>query len=99
MLNFSMNISIYSEHCGLTKIFSNHKYAFINTNNELICDYIYDYASDFKDGYAKVKLNNKFGFIDTSGNEIIPCLYDTYIESKLNLIKYIRTLKIYNFLK
>lgn len=37
---------------------------------------IYEYGSDFKNGFAMVRLNGKFGFIDTSGNIVVKTIYD-----------------------
>jgi hypothetical protein len=47
------------------------KFGYINKNNVLVIDYLFDYAEDFKDGIAKVRIGDrktgKYGFIDKTG--------------------------------
>lgn len=57
------------------KIFGS-KYAFLNEDGVQICDFIYDFAYDFIDGFACVKRNGKFCLINEQGQEICPPIYD-----------------------
>lgn len=38
---------------------------------------IYEYGSEFRNGFALVRLDGKFGFIDTQGNIVVKCLYNS----------------------
>ena len=38
---------------------------------------VYEYGSEFRNGYAIVRLDGKFGFIDTSGKLVVKCIYDS----------------------
>ncbi len=57
----------------------NGKFGFINKNNQLVIDYKFTSAEDFKDGRAKVRVgrgaNAKYGYINRKG-EFITELYD-----------------------
>ena len=59
----------------------NGKYAFINTHGELICDYSFDDAKNFSEGFAlvasqTVKGSKKWGFINVNGQIVIPQQWD-----------------------
>ncbi len=56
------------------KTINEHENTIFKFEEPPIC--IYDDASDFSEGLAKVKLNGKHGFIDKEGNEVINCKYD-----------------------
>ena len=38
---------------------------------------IYEYGSDFRNGFALVRLDGKFGFIDVQGKLVVKCLYNS----------------------
>lgn len=53
------------------------KYGFVNTNGEVVVDYIYDDATEQNSyGYASVKKDGKWGSIDTNGNVVIEPKYN-----------------------
>lgn len=52
------------------------KYALMNTEGNLITDFIFDSIYSFNDGFAACKINNKYGLIDISGKIVIPAKYD-----------------------
>jgi len=49
---------------------------FVDTNDNIVIPFKYDYAFSFINGYAVVRLNNKWGFIDRKGKEVIPLKYE-----------------------
>ena len=55
---------------------THYLYGFIDKHGNQVADYVYECASDFRDGYARVCLNNKCGIINTSNEFIIEPLYD-----------------------
>lgn len=59
------------------------KWGFIDEKGKEIIPLIYDDASDFEDGLAKVKINGKWGMINKNGQVVIPIKYDK-IEGKLD---------------
>ncbi|NGY38969.1 WG repeat-containing protein [Flavobacterium sp. XN-5] len=46
-------------------------YGFVDENENIIIDFKYQFARDFKGGVALIKINNCFGFINTKGEEVI----------------------------
>ncbi|MBQ7272835.1 MAG: WG repeat-containing protein [Bacteroidales bacterium] len=38
---------------------------------------VYEYGSEFRNGFAMVRLDGKFGFIDDKGNIVVKCLYNS----------------------
>ena len=46
-------------------------YGFVDENDNIIIDFNYQFARDFKDNIALIKRNNSFGFINTNGEEVI----------------------------
>lgn len=59
---------------------NNGLYGFADTAGREIVAPRYDYAGDFRNGYATVGrgkgLDRKFGLIDTTGREVTPCEWD-----------------------
>lgn len=50
------------------------KLGFINENGKMLIDCSqYDYARDFKHGYAPVQKDGLWGLIDKTGKEVKPC--------------------------
>jgi len=66
----------YSE--GLAYVFSNDKYGFVDTSDNIVIPIKYDYVRSFLEGLAGVKLNGKCGFIDTTGKIVIPFVYESF---------------------
>ena len=60
---------------GMSIVKKVNKYGFINNKGELIINYIYDDAQNFKNGLAYVVLNDKWGFIDKTGKVVISISY------------------------
>jgi len=52
------------------------KYGLIDTFGSLRLDTIYDYISEFKNGFARIELDRKEGFIDSEGEISIPIQFD-----------------------
>ncbi len=49
---------------------SKEKYGFVTLNGDEIIEPIYDFASDFKEGFAKVLKGSIWGFVSKNGEEI-----------------------------
>lgn len=60
----------------LASVCLNHKWGFIDTEENIIIPFNYDWATIFIGGITAVKQNNKYGFIDKSANTILPFLYE-----------------------
>ncbi|HLG34981.1 MAG TPA: WG repeat-containing protein [Bacteroidia bacterium] len=56
-------------------VYDGAKVGYINDHGEVIIPFIFEEASIFSDGLAKVKMNGKYGYINTSGQLVIPCNY------------------------
>jgi TolB-like protein len=67
--------TIYEFRNGIAKIKSNNKYGYINLENQIIIQTIYEEIRDFKNGLAPAKLNSKWGFINIEGDFVIPPTY------------------------
>ena len=56
------------------------KYGYLNIDEEMVIDFLYDGAYDFIEGFARVykTINNQdfYGFIDKAGFEIVPLKYE-----------------------
>ena len=52
------------------------KWGYINSEGEVVIDFIYDYAGFFADGTAVISLNGRYGVIDLEGNTVIKPQYD-----------------------
>lgn len=57
------------------RVFQNGKAGY-KIGSEWVISPIYEFGSDFRNGFAMVRLNGKFGFIDTSGKIVVKCIYD-----------------------
>jgi len=53
------------------------EWGFINRMGAVITSTRYTFASDFRNGLARVSIDGKEGFIDTTGNLVIPMMYDS----------------------
>lgn len=67
---------------GLMAAELNKKWGFINTKNETVVPFKYDYAKNFSGGLAAVNLNKKWGFINATNKLTIPFQYDEVREFK-----------------
>lgn len=65
---------------GLIRVLSydTEKYGYFDTQGQKVIPFIFNFASDFKEGVAKVARNDKFGFIDKKGKVVIPFEYNEY---------------------
>ena len=55
----------------------NGKWGFVNKNNEIVIDYIYDKVTDFNEyGYAGIKKDGKWGVINSNQEIILEPTYD-----------------------
>ena len=52
------------------------KWGFLDKTGSMVIPAIYNQASQFKEGLAKVKIKSKYGFIDKTGALVIPAIYD-----------------------
>lgn len=68
----------FSEGLSLIKSKESYEnnYGFIDKTGKEIIPPKYDFASDFRNGFAFVVLDDKKGYIDTKGNEVIPVIYE-----------------------
>lgn len=56
-------------------VYNGTKVGYINDHGEVMIPFIYDAASIFSDGLARVLMNGNYGYINTSGQMVIPCIY------------------------
>ena len=55
----------------------NGKWGFVDKNNDIVIDYIYDKVTDFNEyGYAGIKESGKWGVINSVGEIIVEPIYD-----------------------
>lgn len=78
---FSWSDCTYSElYEGRASRYESGKWGYVDRRNRVVVPYIYDHASDFRDGRACVgigtKGNRKYGYVDRDGNVVIPLVYD-----------------------
>lgn len=73
------NCGVFKEGFAIKNISSTGEkkamWGFIDKSGKAITEFIFEDASDFSDGMAKVKKNGNYGFIDKSGKLIIPAAY------------------------
>ena len=70
-------ISIDAFHDGLARFkTSEGKYGYLDVNGDVVIEPIYDGASDFNDGIARIKKFGKFGYINTKGKLTIDAIYE-----------------------
>lgn len=71
----------YNIHEGRICQCKDGKWGYVNRMHREVVPYIYDYASDFRNGRACVGVGDregrKYGYIDRNGNEVTPFVYDT----------------------
>ena len=51
------------------------KWGYIDDNSTVVIKHKYEYATDFVDGWAKVRKGNKWGYIDSSDKEVVKITY------------------------
>lgn len=54
----------------LLRVRKNNKFGYIDYKGNLIIDFYFDFASDFKEGLARVQIKNKWFYINELGNEV-----------------------------
>ncbi|HPH86598.1 MAG TPA: PKD domain-containing protein, partial [Ferruginibacter sp.] len=67
---------------GFSRVLSNGKFTFVNTQGQPIALLSFDEARNFEHKLAAVKTGGKWGFINESGKLIIPCRYDIVYDFK-----------------
>ncbi|MDO4441411.1 MAG: WG repeat-containing protein [Moraxella sp.] len=78
---------VYCSSEGLTKVWQNGKYGFIDKTGKAVIPVQYDFAWEFSEGLARVEQNDKYGFIDKTGKAVIPVQYDFAWEFSEGLAK------------
>ena len=63
-------------HSKLIPYRSGQKWSYSDIDKNILFDFVYDEASWFCEGFAKVKRNSKYGIIDERGLQVIPCAYE-----------------------
>lgn len=58
------------------RVFENGRVGY-KVSGKWIVSPIYEFGSEFRNGFAMVKQDGKFGFIDTGGKIVIECKYDS----------------------
>lgn len=72
-------------------------YGFIDTNQDIIIDFKFEYAENFSNGFALVRENSLFGYIDKYSNYIIKPKYEnakSFIDNKASVSMYGKTFYI-----
>ncbi|MDH6355045.1 hypothetical protein M2132_001382 [Dysgonomonas sp. PH5-45] len=75
---------------GLRIVQVNDKWGYVNDEDSIIIEPIYDYAQPFKNGIAKVARNNCWGLIDTANNIVTPLVYDFILKSECDGLRRVR---------
>jgi len=81
--------SSFNEGFSVVK-FKNEKFGYINKQGDIIVPGIYDEASKFQEGLAKVEVevDGKKMLIDTTGTQIVPPIYDDIWTPREAMIQY-----------
>ena len=58
------------------RVYENGKVGY-KLSDKWVASPVYEYGSEFRNGFALVRLDGKFGFIDSTGNLIVKCLYNS----------------------
>lgn len=61
---------------GLIAVQNEQGWGFINTDEEVVIAFCYDWVGAFREGRAEVKVGEKMGLIDKRGEYVIPPIYD-----------------------
>ena len=61
---------------GLASVVRDGKLGFIDKNNDVIIDFLFDDAQDFDEGRAVVEIDGYFGWIDRTGDFVLPAEFD-----------------------
>jgi uncharacterized protein YceK len=73
---------------GLARVKKDGKWGIINTENEVIVDFIYDRIYyKFNNGLYPITSDEKFGFIDEKGTVVTNCIYQTIREDVNEFIR------------
>ena len=75
----------FSDNLLLVK--KNLKWGYLNRLGKFAIENIYDDASGFSNGIAKIAIQDKWGIIDLAGKLIVPIIYDELIHSSEGLIR------------
>lgn len=80
--------NIFSVHNGYKRVTKNHKWGFIDINDNEICECKYEWVDNFYNGYALVYLNSNYGYIDINGIEVIKCeiYYNIDLDNDADLV-------------
>lgn len=80
--------SSFSFRNGIARV-KNHddKYGLIDKNGHFLCDYQYDYISEFNNDIAFVELDGKYGIINRRGKLRVPCRYENVLPIAANLME------------
>ena len=70
-------VEIDEEEYGLSRVYLNNKYNFIDGENKLLFDRWFDEAGNFNEGFARVSLNYKYNFSNTEGRILSKQWFDT----------------------
>lgn len=62
---------------NLYHVIKNGKSGFIDNKGQIVIDFVFDGASSFSEGLARIFVNEKVGFIDTKGNVAIEPKFDS----------------------
>lgn len=60
---------------GYAAVCRSGKWGFLDSDGELVIDYLYEDAESFRNGYAAVCMDGLWGYIDTEGELIIDCQF------------------------
>lgn len=75
-LLFVAVFSIAQPNYKLYPISDGSKYALVNKKREPVTEYVYDFVSPFRNGYAIIQRNQKYGLINYKGRETVVPMYD-----------------------
>ena len=94
IIDYEGNVVIPFEYTGFNPSYDynviaaankNSKWGLIGFDNKPITPFIYDYISEFENGFATVVSSGKYGVIDESGKISVPIQYKTSEEALKNL--------------
>jgi hypothetical protein len=73
---------VYHFNDGLAPVRKNGKWGYIDKNNNLVINYLFDDAGTFSEGLAAVRIANRKGYIDRAGSFIFEPQFDSAGEFK-----------------
>ncbi|HWZ21127.1 MAG TPA: WG repeat-containing protein [Cytophagaceae bacterium] len=74
-LQYSIDPCLAQYSCSRLAVRKGNKWGYIDKKNNVVIDFSYDFANQFKRGVASVKQGDKWFFIDKAGNKISECKY------------------------